>query len=337
MRVLSTIPPYAPYISEVADHPAISGLRLNTMMPTKGTLEDLLISLRAKAGKQPVWLDLKCRQMRIDYGFFFKEPETPRTYVIDGVTYVLDASNPRAVGVLRSTPWAEIKLTHKIKLDTSKGPVKCYLQDGYDSAHIAEVVNGDTLIMLDGPKRICGGGESINILDPSLEIEGFFTATDLAYIEAAKKVGVHNYMLSYVEQDSDIEDMLARDPEANVIAKIESLKGLDWVKNSYAKYAKRVRLMAARGDLFVEVGATRPEKIMRALKTIIRADPKAVVASRLLTSLRTQTRPTCSDITDVGYLMALGYRNFMIGDDICFDRGQLLLGLDIMRAIGAEA
>ncbi len=334
MKVLTTIPPYAPYIEEVSEHPVIAGLRLNTMMPIKESVGAMLTRLKAAALGKPVWLDLKCRQMRVDYGFFFKEPITPRTYEIAGVTYILDPSNPRAYGVLKTPPWAELKLTHKIKVDLSHGPIKCYLQDGYDSATIAEIIDGDRLIMLDGPKRIVGGGESINILDPSLEIEGFFTTTDLEYIAAAKEVGLHYYMLSYVEQSSDIDALLELDPEAQIIAKIESQKGLDWVKSGYKKYAKRVRLMAARGDLYVEIGISRPEKVLSALTTIIKADPKAVVASRILTSLRDSSRPTCADITDIGYLLGIGYRNFMVGDDICFDRSTLLLALDILNAIG---
>jgi hypothetical protein len=32
----------------------------------------------------------------------------------------------------------------------------------------------------------------------------------------------------------------------------------------------------------------------------------------------------------------MGYQHFMIGDDICFDENTLLLGLDILHAIGVD-
>lgn len=334
MKVITTIPPYAPYIGEVAGHPLISGVRLNTVMPIKEPLAEMLTRIKIILNGKDLWIDLKCRQVRTSHGFFFKEPDKPRTYEIGGKTYVLDPSNPKAHGVLNTPPWAEIKISHKIRLDLSKGPVKCYLQDGYDSAYIAEIIDGDRLIMLDGPQRVVGGGESINILDPSFKVEGYFTDLDLQYIEAAKSAGIHTYMLSYVEEESDVADLLKLDPEAKIVAKIESKKGLEWVRNVYPKYADSIsiRLMAARGDLYVEMG--RPDKIIKPLKKIIKADPTAIVASRILTSLRQNPRPTCSDITDIACMLEMGYEHLMVGDDVCFNRDILLLALDIMEATG---
>lgn len=331
MKIITTIPPYAPYIAEVMGHPLIAGARLNTVMPFKGSLEEHLARLKGLMAGKDLWIDLKCRQIRTVHGFFFGAPEGIRTYKIEGKEIILDPSNLKAHGIFKTPPWADITISHKIKLDVSKGPVKCWMQDGYDSAFIAEIIDGNRLIMLDGPKRLVGGGESINILDPSLEIEGFLTDLDLQYIEAAKKVGIHTYMLSYVEQDSDLDVLYELDPEAKIMAKIESKKGTKWVKENYSKYRARARLMAARGDLYVEV--ERPDKILKPLKRIAAADPTAVVASRILTSLRESPRPTCSDITDIVAMRSYGYKYFMIGDDICFDRETLLLALDILKAI----
>jgi len=332
MKVITTIPPYASFIDEVAGHSIISGVRINTVMPIRETLEDMLTRIKGLVIGKDIWIDLKCRQLRTSHGsLFFNEPKVQREYKIDGKTYILDPSSPKAYGELRTPPWAELKISHKIKLDISKGPVKCQMQDGYDSAYIVEIIDGDKLVMLDGPKRVVGGGESINILDPSLEIKGYFTERDLEYIKAAKKVGIHTYMLSYVEQESDITDLLDLDPKAKIIAKIESQKGMEWVKLIYLKYRSSVRLMAARGDLYVEMG--RPDKILRPLKQIAQADSTAVVASRILASLLRNSRPTCPDITDIACMLEMGYQHFMIGDDVCFDRNLLMLALDILNAI----
>jgi len=180
--------------------------------------------------------------------------------------------------------------------------------------------------MLDGPKRIVGGGESINILDPSLVIEGYFTDLDIKYARETDYL-----MLSYVEEESDIAAALKLRPDAKIVAKIESKKGLDWVRKVYPKYRGKVTLMAARGDLYVEMG--RPDKILGALKEIIKADPNAIVASRIFGSLNENSRPICSDITDIACMLEMGYRTFMVGDDICFNRDKLLLSLDMLAAI----
>lgn len=337
MEVIATVPAYAPFLPEVAAHPMLHAFRLNTAMKLsdRETIPELLKRLQKTSGSRTVWVDLKCRQIRVSRGYCFKEPEAgPRTYTVDGKTVILDSSNPRAYGEVRTPPWAELHIDHKIKLDLSKGPVQCWTQDGLDSAYIAEIQGGDQLIMLDGPQRLVGGGESINILDPSLEIEGFFTDLDLKFIEAAKSVGIHTYMLSYVEQDSDIEAMLELDPKAIIAAKIESKKGLAWVESSYAKYKDQVILVAARGDLYVEVG--RPDKILGPLQTIANHDHRAILASRILTSLRKGPVPTCTDITDIAAMLMMGYNTLMIGDDICFNRDSILLALDICGAINKQ-
>ncbi len=335
MKVITTIPPYAPFLPAIAKVPIVSGFRLNTVMPVSGSLSDMLKRLKSIVGRKQLWIDLKCRQIRISRGDYFKAPTEPRTYTIGGTTYVLDPSQPRAFGHIVSPPWATIKIDRKIKLDVSRGPVKCWFQDGKESASIVEVINGDELIMLDGPQRIVGGGESINITDPSLEVEGYLTDLDVQYVEAARALGIHTYMLSYVEQDSDITDLLALDPDAHILAKIESRKGLQWVQDSYSKHkSAKVRLMAARGDLFVEVG--RPDRILNPLKDVVAADAGAVLASRIFNSLVSSPHPSCADVTDIACMLEMGYRHFMIGDDICFHEESLLLALDILQAIDRD-
>jgi hypothetical protein len=341
MKVITTIPPYAPFIGRVAELPIISGVRLNTVMPVQGVKEGDLPSVESlvtmlkliqdQLGGKELWIDLKCRQVRVSHGFFFNPPdEPPKAYKLGDKVVVLDPSRPKAHGILKTPPWATLKIDHRIKLDTSRGPVKCWFQDGYDSAHIVEVIDGDTLIMLEGPKKVVGGGESINIMDPSFEVEGYFTELDRRYIEAAVRLDIHTFMLSYVEQDSDIQEMLKLDPKAIIKAKIESPKGFEWACRRIADFPK-VGLMAARGDMYVEFG--RPDKILRPLSVIAAMDSDAIVASRILTSLRHGPRPTCSDVMDVQCLLQMGYKHIMVGDDICFDEDVLMLALDILSAI----
>lgn len=292
-----TMPPYAPFVDEVLRHRSVSGIRLNTVMPIdqKDKLEDVLKRLSddsEKYGKK-LWIDLKCRQLRIkNYGV---------------------------------PPFTEIELTHNITLNT---PTRAYFGNGEDYATVLKVSGGNKLIMQEGPKRIVGPGESVNIPDKSLIVDGYFTDTDKRYIEAMCKTGLHNYILSFVEKQSDVEGLYSLDKDAVPIAKIESIKGMDYVKNSYDN---KTRLMAARGDLYIELN--RPHEISEAVETIVRKDQKAVVASRIFASLSRSLEPSCADIGDVDNLLRMGYKTLMFGDDICMRRESILSGLNLLYAM----
>ena len=292
-----TIPPYAPFIEEVVAHPAVSGVRLNTVMPTHEPLEELLTRLKSvtdQYGKE-LYIDLKCRQLRV-----------------------------KSFGV---PPFTEIELTHNISVKT---PVTAYFSDGTEAAKVMKV-KGNRLIMLDGPQKVVGPGESLNIPDPSLEIKGFFTPTDLEYIAAGKKTGVKNYILSFVEKKEDIALMREQYAEANIVAKIESRKGLEYVRK---QYDGSVRLMAGRGDMYVEL--ERPHQIITAMHDIVKADPKAIGASRIFTSLKHSMEPSCADIGDVDSLWRMGYQTLMFGDEICMKRNNIINALNLYGIMAKE-
>lgn len=333
MKAIVTIPPYAPYLKKIVQHPIVEGLRLNTVMPPKESLDDLLKRLKGIAGEKPVWLDLKCRQLRVSRGAFYDAPKKPFMIEVEGKKVVLDPSSPKVHGQLKTPPWTLLEIDHNIELDTTK-PVRCYMNDGLDSAYVVGVVDGNKLIMLDGPKKVVGGGESINIMHPSLKIKGYFTDLDVQYIEAGKKNGVNTVMLSYVEGKQDILNLYNLNPNAKTVAKIESGKGLEFITDGYVGLADKVTLMAARGDLFVEV--KRPHQILEATRSIVQADENAIVASRLFSSLRHSYSPSCQDISDIGFLMEVGYKRFMIGDEICFEEDSLFSALNVLYAISQE-
>ncbi len=292
MKTLVTLAPYAPFIDEVLRHPFVSGMRLNTVMPIKGNLEDTLKGLLEKAerrGKE-FWVDLKCRQLR-----------------------VASYSTP---------PFTEIALSHEIEVET---PAKAYFSDRNESATIL-AVEGNRLIMQEGPKRVVGPGESVTI--PHVSIRGYFTDSDKRYMEACEKLGIHTYMLSFVEQQADIDSILSHDPKANVIAKIESEKGLKYVEECYDE---KTRLMAARGDLYMELHW--PHKMIDAVQDILAKDPDAIVASRILDSFALQPEPSCQDVGDLDNLLRMGYRNFMLGDEVCLRRETIVPALNVLQLV----
>jgi len=293
VRAIVTAPPYADFLDEVAAHPLVCGLRLNTVMPLRTGPAEALERLRALG--QPLWVDLKGRQLR-----------------------VVGAAIP---------PYTEVRLSHPIQVRT---PVDAFFSDGLEHVRVVAVYGG-RLILEDGPRRLVGPGESVNIVHPSLCIDGTLTETDRAYLAAMKGAGLERVMLSYVEDVSDVEEVRRLLPGAQVMLKIESQKGLAFARSHGAVYGQ---LMAARGDLFVEV--LRPHRIVGALRTIVEADPNAVVASRIFESLGHTPVPDSADIGDVAFLLSLGYRTFMLGDAVCLRRDAVLEALNLLEAVAGE-
>lgn len=293
VSAIVTVPPYAPFLSEVAAHPLVSGLRLNTVMPIADSPGDVLDRLAA-LGK-PLYVDLKGRQLR-----------------------TVSAAVP---------PFTEIRLSHCLHVHT---PCDVFFHDGRERARVA-AVDGDRLILEDGPRRVIGPGESVNIVHPSLVVEGTLTGTDRAWIAAMHKTGQKGVFLSFVERPEDAAEVRALLPDVELFLKIESRRGLAFARSHGATLG---RLIAARGDLFVEVGM--PHRILGALRDLIVWDPQAVVASRLFPSLAHGTVPESTDITDAAFLLSLGYRTFMLGDDVCMRRDSLMASLHLLEAVVKE-
>ena len=94
MNLILTVPVDVDF-SKVAQEPCVSGVRLNTTYTGSGhqTIEQILLSMRRKAGGKDVWVDLKARQPRI------------AAYNVE---------------FLKDSELHRITLTHSFKLDTKK-------------------------------------------------------------------------------------------------------------------------------------------------------------------------------------------------------------------------
>jgi pyruvate kinase len=73
------------------------------------------------------------------------------------------------------------------------------------------------------------------------------------------------------------------------------------------------------------------------MRAIVAADPEAVAASRLCESLVEHPVPSCADISDLAWLLALGYRTFMLGDTVCLRRETVLEALNLLEAVASES
>ena len=303
MSILVTIHPFADYLDSILTHPRIIGLRFNSAIPFTQTPQEIIEILKKKTKPKELWIDLKCSELRIT-----KETVVPKEL---------------------------IPLNHKIEVSL---PTAMYFNEGEKYLIIENIIDGDKL-QIKTPKYASedfeirfGKGASINIPNSSLKVHGYLTENDTKYIKASKECNVHNYMISYAQNSSDIEELLKLDPEATIVAKIESKKGLEFVKNEYEQYRDNVRLMAARGDLYIEI--ERPHEILKALKLIIKKDPDAIFASRiLLSTLEPEAIPSCSDICDVGFGILLGYKKFLLGDHVCEKEVALKSSIGLMDHI----
>lgn len=276
--LIATLPPYVRHRHAIAHHPAVAALRFNTIMPVAEPPRAVLADLRELCAGKPLYVDLKGRQLRI----------TRFAYL----------------------PYAFVDLSRPIAVDL---PATIRFKDG--DAEIVRIVDGTRLILGARPPRVVGAGEPVTILDPSLRIDGYLTDDDRAYVAAARDLGLHDYLLSFVESADDLAELRALDPAARIVAKIESPRGVDLVR---AGGTAGVRLMAARDDLYLQYGDDHGA-VLDALAAIVAADPTAIVASRLLTSLEDQERPALADLSDVVLMHRLGYRAFMLSDGLCFN------------------
>ncbi len=316
MKMILTVPPLAKF-QPLSDNPVVESVRLNTNLNIDYTPEQILNHVRQEAGLKPVWIDLKTRQLRIeDYNVRF----------------------------LRDKEIHSIKLSHKIQVNR---PVDVYTDNAQYRGRIVDLLNEDTILVECSSEKRQGlplpsqgqvgirPGMSLNILDPSLVVKGFLTDRDQEYIEAARNLGMGNFMLSFVEQESDITDVLTLSPRARIIAKIESKKGLEFIDQVYPRYKSRVDLMAARGDLYTEL--EKPHYIIGACKIIIKANPRAVFASRMLESLANlDETPKCSELFDVYCGILMGYNRFMIGDDIARGKESAQASIGLLKALSEE-
>lgn len=294
IELIVTQGPYSDFLEEISGIDIVSGIRLNTIMPVRD-IKERLRDILSKIGEKILWIDLKARQLRI-----------------------MEFAN---------TPYTAVTISHKIRVNL---PCTVYFDNGKITGKLVDI-DEKRLIVEDYAGRLLGPGESVNIIDESLEYleDDILTEKDKIYMELSCELGIKHFMLSFVEKEQDIDYIKSIFPEAIVMAKIENKKGLKHLKEITDKSDF---IMAARGDLYTEIDY--PHEIPWVLKKIKRiGKDKAVIGSRLLETLIKHPVPSCSDIMDIDYLKKMGYKKFLIGDDICFKKNILLRGINIFRAI----
>lgn len=301
LELLVTLWPSFPHFGQFAEDSRLSGIRLNSAMMSSPELDKELEVIKAAGKTVPLYFDVKGRQ-------------------------------PRIVEVIPSKTHLDLRLNHAVKVKT---PCGVLFKGGADSAqldHLEE--DGRRLVFRGGPKFTVRSGESLYLRDPNLEILGdLYTTAEKEKIQKVRAAGFTRYFLSYVEEERDVDEFLELvGKDSEVWLKIESMKGLEFTR--HFKKRDNLTLVAARGDLFVEID--KPHNIAKALKLIIKADPEACVASRLLLSTVEGPVPSCADFLEMEWLYDIGYRRMMLCDELCLKEESLSVAVNAWRAFANE-
>ena len=277
LTLIATLPPLVnkKKIIDIFKNPNISVVRYNSGIASAMSNEEileLLSDLSFKYKKQ-LFVDLKARQLRI-------------------------------------TKWADpyynaIELNHNISI---KSPAKLLLR-GDDFVNIVKA-EGNKIWVDPIPKNAVGAGQSVNVFCDTLEIDGYLTENDIDLLNICKRRGIKNIMASFVEEKSDLEEIRKFIPDANIISKIESEKGVEFARNN-----PNEKFMAARDDLYHEM--TDKYSTLKVLKELVDIDPQAICASRIFISVEKSEYPSLSDFTDVELMHNMDYKNFMLCDNVC--------------------
>lgn len=263
-------------VQNVFENPHISEVRFNTGVQTPYSIETTLEMLKelSEKWKKVLWIDVKGRQLRV-------------------------------------TKWADplyscIEINHKIKASC---PAEVHFRNG-DAVKIMHIKDGNKLFVDPLPRQALGAGQSVNIVDQSLEIEGYLTSKDKQYLNACKQMGLNHIMASFVERFDDLAQILQILPNAQIVSKIESLKGIQFILTYPVP-----NLMAARDDLYLQTGQNY--QMLKHLQTIIQRDNTAICASKIFTSLEKRGTIDLADYADLELMYYMGYRRFMLCDNIC--------------------
>ena len=244
---------------------------VNQLMSTREIMERL--KQIEEQTKKKVWIDIKGRQLRVE-------------------TW----ANPS---------YEAIELNHEIEIEY---PARVIFRDGTTSEIIR--CRGNKILLSNSPYHALGKGQSINIDAKSLEIKGYLTEQDKELISMSKEYDLNDYMASFIEEMNDLIEIIKRNKKANIVAKIESIKGLKFILEN----TLTLNTMSARDDLYTSLNHSY--QTIRYLKEIIKKDPNAICASRIFESLQKQQHISLSDFEDLELMYQFGYRTFMLQDDI---------------------
>ena len=301
-----TLWPAFPHFARFSQDSRVQGIRLNSAMMELSEIDDSFCEECSKS-MVPLWFDVKAMQLRI-----------------------------REVICGHHCDHLEFRLNRPVKCKT---PCPVWFKAGEDCAKLVEIKDGTHFIFEGGPKFEVRMGESIHIRQPDLQVGGpvilnFEKEKIARMLSIAKRNGQKRFYLSYVYSQRHVDEFreLVGD-DAEVVLKIENKWGLEWIAKHYIPQPNTY-LAAARGDLFIEIDY--PHEIMNACKLILSKDPNAFVGSRMLLSCIHEATPSCADLNELAWLYDVGFRNFLLCDELCLKEALLARAVNVFQAFRKE-
>lgn len=157
----------------------------------------------------------------------------------------------------------------------------------------------------------CAPRRGVNLPDTELRLDGgLLSRKDRADIAAAREAGAEWLALSFVGTADDVRDARNLAGDMKIIAKIERQQGLENLEEiGYTADG----LMAARGDLGVELPFQNvPLAQQRIAEWGLRTGKVTICATEMLESMRTASRPTRAEVSDVAGAVTQGYGAVML-------------------------
>ena len=209
-----------------------------------------------------------------------------------------------------------INITHKNLSRSLDIESVLILDEGAIELSVIGIKNTDIMC-----KVIRGGilkdNKRINVLDTPLDID-FLSIADKDDILFSSNLDIDFLSLSFVRNANDVLDVNdiligERNEHTQLISKIENQSAIDDIEN-IVKVSDGI--LVARGDLGVEIEL---EKLPCAQKMIVRkAQEKnkiCIVATEMLSSMETKTRPTRAEVSDVANAVIDGVDAVMLSGE----------------------
>jgi len=275
---------------KIVSHPLISAVRYNTGGDSPFRPMNILTRVKQLTDKyrKILYVDMEGRQLRVAHW-------TP--FEAGTVTLNRDFEiTPPARVHIRNAGWFNL-----VAVDSPKR--KIYIENGPKF----------------GPGQYYfGESQSAHIVGGNFSVRGYFGGLDEEYIKASIKLGINHFMLSFFERGDDLEEFYRFFPgrrgfNQSVNLKVESQKGVQFIQSKTLR--SNESLMAARDDLLISFG-DNPIGIFKALQIIIKTDPKAILASRIMHGIQDAGEITMGDISDLILMSRIGYKNFMFSDGL---------------------
>ncbi len=275
---------------KILSHPLIGAVRYNTGGDSPHSPKEILEKLKpiADRNKKTLYVDLEGRQLRIANW-------TPHNSGSVKLNRDFEIELPGKI-FFRGAGWFEI-----VDVDTEKRKVFFERNGRFRNYYFGE-------------------SQSAHIVAKNFEVKGYLGGLDREYISAARDLGIYNFMLSFVENQSDLEEFEKCYHSTGVlvypkvVAKIESRAGVEYLRKfSNPIYADFLKFMAARDDLFLSF-VDHKEDFLDALKLIVKKDPNAILASHIMSGIESDGEVSVGNISDIALMSKFGYKHFMLSD-----------------------